>query len=801
MDTTETDKENIAIEPQSDKLEGQGTQKEQSFTGIDTTNEGTTVEDVKVTDPQEKAKSEDCLIVIPGNSNNYNKKASLQSNFAGFRKKRAGEIKYKQFLSSKNKDIDRKDPVFKQRLREKFVETAKKYYGVPYAKRYHKPGDQLYDSPIFLDCCALVRQVVYDLREEFGFQLDRWNQGYQVDTLPIDLTLEEMKPGDLVFYSAIYYKKKLKRQKHDMVHVEIFMGGETGEQSIGARWQKGVVQLFDSFKFESTSYHSIQFHYKSIDTWLEGICRSWCSQHSWQSSTLLWAPNKKSVFTDEEEYTEADLEGPGLEDENDSDHDLEQTFFLGNWNNPALAKDALIKRNFTRLPKGMNWSDNFRFKWTQTPQEINFMRFVEGVHIVNHISNCWTFTNKITTLDTIENLKISLKSGEITTPLHPDSFYPESYKLNYGPDLVKFLNREDEGLWILKKKNCNQGRGITLIQDVKKYKDEIVTKQDTAPVETKPEQPTTDTSSTDLLLQKMKEMGIETEDEAKTQQPEIEESKVQVQDKQTEEEVKAENIEQSASVTTRKIKNLRAIKSSLGNSVIQKYIENPCLFKGKKFDLRMFSLIACTKPFIMLYSEGYVRISLHDYTLDDFDTKEGKITHMTNNAVQKKHPEYKARKEETIISLDSLYQYLSENSGDEQLTADQIKSKIEPRIKEIMRLVFMQAKDKLDRSFGCFEVLGWDFLIDEDLNPHLIEININPAYFTDTSTQKAILPTLVDDTIDIVLKLHRPHHSKAQEEDIEEVIKDMTQDDDQSEPKKYRYEFLYQEGKETVPFV
>jgi NADH:ubiquinone oxidoreductase subunit 2 (subunit N) len=34
-----------------------------------------------------------------------------------------------------------------------------------------------------------------------------------------------------------------------MVHVEIFTGGETGEQSIGARWQKGVVQFFDSYKF------------------------------------------------------------------------------------------------------------------------------------------------------------------------------------------------------------------------------------------------------------------------------------------------------------------------------------------------------------------------------------------------------------------------------------------------------------------------------------------------------------------------------------------------------------------------
>ncbi len=52
---------------------------------------------------------------------------------------------------------DRKDPNVKQRLRDKFVETAIKYFGVPYAKRYWQPGEKHYDAPIFLDCCALVR--------------------------------------------------------------------------------------------------------------------------------------------------------------------------------------------------------------------------------------------------------------------------------------------------------------------------------------------------------------------------------------------------------------------------------------------------------------------------------------------------------------------------------------------------------------------------------------------------------------------------------------------------------------------
>jgi len=36
-------------------------------------------------------------------------------------------------------------------------------------------------------------------------------------------------------------------------------------------------------------------------------------------------------------------------------------------------------------------------------------------------------------------------------------------------------------------------------------------------------------------------------------------------------------------------------------------------------------------------------------------------------------------------------------------------------------------------KFGCFELLGFDFIIDEELNLKLIEINVNPAIFTDTT--------------------------------------------------------------------
>jgi hypothetical protein len=93
-------------------------------------------------------------------------------------------------------------------LRVKFVNKALSYLGIPYGKRYLKEDNPLFHSPLFLDCCALVRQCVNDLSEEFGFKLGRWNQCYQLDLLPEKLDFKDMKKGDLIFYTATFYPEK-----------------------------------------------------------------------------------------------------------------------------------------------------------------------------------------------------------------------------------------------------------------------------------------------------------------------------------------------------------------------------------------------------------------------------------------------------------------------------------------------------------------------------------------------------------------------------------------------------------------
>lgn len=78
---------------------------------------------------------------------------------------------------------------------------------------------------------------------------------------------------------------------HDLVHVEIYLGGE---KTIAAREPLGVVSIFDTYKFESSNYYNIIYRFKSIDTWLKGIHKSFCKEHLWHEEACL--TNKYSLF-------------------------------------------------------------------------------------------------------------------------------------------------------------------------------------------------------------------------------------------------------------------------------------------------------------------------------------------------------------------------------------------------------------------------------------------------------------------------------------------------------------------------
>ena len=185
---------------------------------------------------EKKKKGE--LLVIANDDYNFNyKNQSLQSGFKNFRSYINSQRKV---LAAKKKE-DRENPENMQKLRQKFLAAAKSLIGIPYGKKYLEKHPD-YDGDLFLDCCGLVRHAVNLLKDDFGFSLCRWNQAYQYDILPEEISFEEMQPGDLIFYSGIFYPdKNMRPQIHNMTHVEIYLG--EGEKTIGSRESDGTVEI------------------------------------------------------------------------------------------------------------------------------------------------------------------------------------------------------------------------------------------------------------------------------------------------------------------------------------------------------------------------------------------------------------------------------------------------------------------------------------------------------------------------------------------------------------------------------
>jgi tubulin monoglycylase TTLL3/8 len=85
----------------------------------------------------------------------------------------------------------------------------------------------------------------------------------------------------------------------------------------------------------------------------------------------------------------------------------------------------------------------------------------------------------------------------------------------------------------------------------------------------------------------------------------------------------------------KEILNTFTQKQKSENYVLQKYIEQPLLYYGRKFDIRVLALIDNEKN-LWHYKPCYLRTSSNKYTLDN----NNKFVHLTNNCFQMKSEEY-----------------------------------------------------------------------------------------------------------------------------------------------------------------
>ena len=215
-----------------------------------------------------------------------------------------------------------------------------------------------------------------------------------------------------------------------------------------------------------------------------------------------------------------------------------------------------------------------------------------------------------------------------------------------------------------------------------------------------------------------------------------------------------------ASSRGRGIKLLTNINKIPARCLISQYIGNPHLIEKKKYDLRLYVLITSYSPLkIYLYNEGLVRFASEDYEynseiLDEYNYN--KFMHLTNYSVNKSSENFDkniSTDNECIgskWSLSALRVFFKENNFNFEEMWRKIKDIVIKAIISSADLTIETVRNLTDKRNNLFELYGFDILIDNDLTPWLLEINLNPSLNCDTELDSKIKTTLMTDILNVI---------------------------------------------------
>ncbi|XP_030855509.1 tubulin polyglutamylase TTLL5 isoform X2 [Strongylocentrotus purpuratus] len=164
-----------------------------------------------------------------------------------------------------------------------------------------------------------------------------------------------------------------------------------------------------------------------------------------------------------------------------------------------------------------------------------------------------------------------------------------------------------------------------------------------------------------------------------------------------------------------------------------RYLNNPLLIDGFKFDLRLYVAVTSYDPLrIYLYEEGLTRFATVQYQQNN-KTIKNTCMHLTNYSLNKKSSDYVKCDDGDIEdygnkwSLGAMLRYLKKQGKDAKLLLSRIEEAVNKTIICAELPVATACKMFLPYRGNCFELYGFDILVDANLKPWVLEVNLSPS--------------------------------------------------------------------------
>ncbi|XP_062952660.1 tubulin monoglutamylase TTLL4 isoform X1 [Cynocephalus volans] len=188
--------------------------------------------------------------------------------------------------------------------------------------------------------------------------------------------------------------------------------------------------------------------------------------------------------------------------------------------------------------------------------------------------------------------------------------------------------------------------------------------------------------------------------------------------------------------------------------LVQRYLHKPYLISGSKFDLRIYVYVTSYDPLrIYLFSDGLVRFASCKYS-PSMKSLGNKFMHLTNYSVNKKNAEYQANADETACqghkwALKALWNYLSQKGVNSDAIWEKIKDVVVKTIISSEPYVTNLLKMYVRRPYSCHELFGFDIMLDENLKPWVLEVNISPSLHSNSPLDISIKGQMIRDLLNL----------------------------------------------------
>ncbi|XP_015413531.1 PREDICTED: tubulin polyglutamylase TTLL5 isoform X5 [Myotis davidii] len=192
------------------------------------------------------------------------------------------------------------------------------------------------------------------------------------------------------------------------------------------------------------------------------------------------------------------------------------------------------------------------------------------------------------------------------------------------------------------------------------------------------------------------------------------------------------------------------------NILVSRYINNPLLIDDFKFDVRLYVLVTSYDPLVIyLYEEGLARFATVRYDQGAKNIR-NQFMHLTNYSVNKKSGDYVSCDDPEVEdygnkwSMSAMLRYLKQEGRDTTALMAHVEDLIIKTVISAELAIATACKTFVPHRSSCFELYGFDVLIDSTLKPWLLEVNLSPSLACDAPLDLKIKASMISDMFTVV---------------------------------------------------